>query len=140
MPAAQYTVATVKTRTTGMAPSRAPTNSGTKAAACNAAQKTVQRRYLPSRRTIRGESSCRTAPANSGTVDTRPLASWLLLAAKTKAGRYVSPIPTITLVAVPSAVEREDPCAADSTQAHFLQCSRKEDEIKGGRGFSKLSL
>ena len=37
-------------------------------------------------------------------MDTSPQAIWLEEIASTKAGRYVSPIPTITLDAMPSAV------------------------------------
>ena len=76
----------------------------------------------PPLRTIRGESNCSTAPASSGTVDTSPQANWLALTARTKAGRYVSPIPTITLVAVPSAVEARY-LAQRSTPSCFLQAN-----------------
>ena len=87
-----------------MRPVSAAMTSGTNVAACTAARPrpTAGRSALrqPARRR---QLHQRRRPAS---VLTSPHANWLPVSASTKAGRYVSPTPTITLLAVPSAVER----------------------------------
>ena len=69
------------------------------------AQITTQRRCEPTQRTPAGEINCSTAPAASGTVVIKPAATSPRPIASTKAGRYVSPRPTIKLNETASPVE-----------------------------------
>src|SRR6185437_5413787 len=91
-----------KTPIAGMWPHTAAATRGTKLAACSDTQVITQRRLEPSQATPAGETSCRIAPARIGIDATSPAAISPIPSARTNAGKYVSPIPTITLKAAPS--------------------------------------
>ena len=50
-----------------------------------------------------GETNCSTAPAKIGTLAINPATTWPVPNASAKAGKYVSPIPIITLQPEPVA-------------------------------------
>ena len=95
-PALQYSVATKSTTAAETAPCQAAITTGTKLSPWIVAQTTTQRRCEPKSRTPRGENNCVIPPASCGTLATNPATTSPSPAARTNAGKYVSPVPTIT--------------------------------------------
>ncbi len=91
-----------KTQMPGSRPTIAAITRGTKLSAWHVAQTTTQRRCEPSLRTAAGDASCSRAPAIIGTEATRPETTSPIPKARAKAGKYVSPMPTISEKPSPS--------------------------------------
>ena len=97
MPAAQYTLTATSNSLSPAWPRTAHTTSGAKLRACTTVQATTQTRLLPTRASAKGANSCRIAPAITGTLAVRPAATGPRPRASAKAGKKVSPQPTMRL-------------------------------------------
>src|SRR5204862_7493784 len=123
-PPAQYNDTVANKPTTGICPANAARTSGRKLAPCRATQVTTQRRFDPSQATAAGEIICRIAPAKRGIEAISPAAISPIPSARTNAGIYVSPMPTMTLNAA----------ASETLLRRFLRSDRRRDRRSIGLG------
>src|SRR5262245_51338687 len=91
-----------KSHATGRPPENAATASAATAAPWTPAVQRHQRPFERRRETAHGVTSCAPPPTSSGTVATRPVTVLPAPSANAKAGKYISPAPTMTLNIDPS--------------------------------------